>query len=270
MQTLRVCSGRASLFVESAGAGLPIVLMHAGVADRRMWQEQVAALAPQFHAIAYDRRGFGRTEHADEAYSHVADLLAVLDAVAPAQRAVLAGCSQGGRIAIDFTLAYPNRVRALVLVAPAITGAPEPTSFTPPVQVLIDELEQAETARDIDRINELEAHAWLDGPAEARGRVHGAARDLFLEMNGIALRAERRGDEIQPADAWHRLAQITVPLLLIWGDRDFDDVVANCRQLAAATNAQTLIVPGAAHLPNLEQPALFSHTLIEFCTAVSR
>src|SRR5262245_18955957 len=128
MQTLWVCSGRASLFVESAGAGMPVVLLHAGVADRRIWHEQIAALAPQFHAIAYDRRGFGRTEHADEAYSHVADLLAVLDAVAPAQPAVLVGCSQGGRISIDLTLAYPNCVRALVLVAPAITGAPEPAA----------------------------------------------------------------------------------------------------------------------------------------------
>jgi pimeloyl-ACP methyl ester carboxylesterase len=270
MQTLWVCSGRASLFVETAGAGLPVVFLHAGVADRRMWQEQVSALAPRFHTVAYDRRGFGRTEHADEAYSHVADLLAVLDAVAPAQPAVLVGCSQGGRIAIDLALAYSNRVRALVLVAPAITGAPEPTAFTAPVQALIDELEQAEAARDLDRINALEAHAWLDGPAETRGRVRGAARDLFFDMNGIALRAEPRGDEIEPADAYRRIAEITAPVLLVWGDRDFPHVVANSRHFATASQAQTLIMRGAAHLPNLEQPELFNGKLIEFCTAVVR
>src|SRR5512134_1311988 len=190
MTTFAVPSGRAQLWVEAEGAGAPVVMLHAGVADRRMWREQIGALAPAFRAVAYDRRGFGRTAHAAERYSHVDDLRAVLDAIGAAQAAILVGCSQGGRIALDAALAWPARVRALVLVAPAISGAPEPTAFPPAVQSLIDDYERAEASGDPDLLNQVEAHAWLDGPAEKRGRVAGAVRELFLDMNGIALRAE--------------------------------------------------------------------------------
>ena len=271
MPTFTVSSGHASLWVETQGEGDPVVMLHAGVADRRMWHEQMAALAPNFRAVAYDRRGFGRTDHADEDYSNVADLRAILDAVAPARPAILVGCSQGGRISIDAALALPGRVRALVLVAPGITGAPEVTTFPPAIQALIDELDQADAARDDDRINALEAHAWLDGPAEPRGRVAGAVRELFLDMNGIALRAAKRGKEIEPAPAFQRIGEIAVPVLVVWGDLDFPHLIENCRHLAATLrDAQAFVLPGTAHLPNLEQPMQFNRKLLEFCTAVSR
>lgn len=266
MQTFNVPSGRAKLWVEADGNGDPVVLLHAGVADRRMWHGQISALAPTFCAAAFDRRGFGRTDHADEAYSHVADLLAVLDAVAPGRPAILVGCSQGGRIAIDTTLAFPGRVRALVLVAPAISGAPDSDETTPAIQSLVDALDQAEAANDLDRINELEAHAWLDGPEAAAGRVTGATRALFLDMNGTSLRAQQRGTPIEPPAAYDRVGAIGVPVLVIWGDRDFPDVIGNCRHLAATIpGARALVIPGTAHLPNLEQPDAFNRAVLEFC-----
>lgn len=130
-----ISSGRAQLHADSAGSGAPVVLLHAGVADRRMWRDQVDALAAaSFHATAYDRRGFGDSLHAEESYSQVGDLLAVLDHVAPGQAAILVGCSQGGKIAIDFALAHAARVRALVLVAPAISGAPQPAAYAPAIE----------------------------------------------------------------------------------------------------------------------------------------
>lgn len=271
MQTLSVPSNRASLCVEVEGNGDPVVLLHAGVADRRMWRGQLSALAPNFRVAAYDRRGFGRTGHAEEAYSHVADLLAVLDAVAPGRPAILVGCSQGGRIAIDTTLAFPGRVRALVLVAPAISGAPDSNQTTPAIQALVDALDEADAANDLERINELEAHAWLDGPEAERGRVAGAVRALFLDMNGTSLRAQRRGNEIEPPAAYDRVGAIGVPVLVIWGDRDFPAVIGNCRHLAATIpGARALVFPGTAHLPNLEQADQFNRALLEFCSQASR
>jgi pimeloyl-ACP methyl ester carboxylesterase len=256
------------LWVETQGTGsIPVVMLHAGVADRRMWRDQMAALGPDFCAVAYDRRGFGLTEHADEPYSHVTDLLAVLDAVAPAQPAILVGCSQGGRIAIDTVLAVPGRAHALVLVAPAISGAPEPTRFPPIVQALIEELAQAEQSGELERVNALEAHAWLDGPEERRGRFVGPARELFLEMNRVALRAQRRGAETEPPAAFRRAGEIALPALLLWGDRDFPHVIDNCRYLATTLpNAQTHVMAGVAHLPNLERPAEFNRRLVDFCS----
>ena len=264
-----VASGRATLAAEIAGEGAPVVLLHAGVADRRMWREQVDALARGgFRAIAYDRRGFGDTLHADGAWSQVGDLAAVLDATAGGEPAVLVGCSQGGRIAIDAALAHPARVRGLVLVAPAVTGAPEPASYPPAIEAWIARVEESEASGDVDRTNALEAHAWLDGPLAPEGRVGGAARDLFLAMNGIALRAEARGTEDEPPPAWDRVGSIAVPALVAWGDLDFPEVIDTCSRLASSfPGARRHVFRGAAHLPMLEQPAAFERVLLAFCAS---
>ena len=245
------------------------MLLHAGVADRRMWRAQVGALAAAgFRAIAYDRRGFGETLHADDEYSHVGDLVAVLDACAPHARAILVGCSQGGRIAIDAALARPARFRGLALVAPAISGAPEPSSFPPAIEAWIERVERAEAANDTDGINALEAHAWLDGPLAREGRVGGAARERFLAMNEIALRAEVRGTETEPPPAWGRLGGIALPTLVAWGDLDFPSVAEACEHLVATIRgARRHVFAGAAHLPNLEHPAGFNRMLLEFCAS---
>ncbi len=269
MAALGVASGRAMLAVESAGDGPPVVLLHAGVADRRMWRAQAVALTGAgFRAVAYDRRGFGETLHADEEYSHVGDLVAVLDACAPQAQAILVGCSQGGRIAIDAALGHPERVRGLMLAAPAVSGAPEPASLPPAIHAWVDRVERAEAAFDTDTINALEAHAWLDGPLAREGRVGGAARELFLAMNEIALRAEARGTEIEPPPAWDRLAEVAAPALVAWGDLDFPGVAETCEHVVATIRgARRHVFSGAAHLPNLEQPAAFDRVLLDFCAS---
>ena len=191
---------------------------------------------------------------------------AVLDALAPGEQAVLVGCSQGGRVALDAALADPALSCArLVLVAPAIGGAPEVDAFPPALERWFARMEHAEAAADVDAINALEAHAWLDGPLAPDGRVGGAVRDLFLAMNDIALRAEQRGTEIEPPPAWPRLHDVAAPALVVCGDLDFPHIVERCARLAAempASEAHTM--HGAAHLPNLEQPAQFMHLLRRF------
>ena len=270
---MRISAGLTTMAADVAGSGSPVVFLHAGVADRRMWRAQITALAcaaPPWSALGYDRRGFGETVHADEPYSQVGDLLCVLDAFAPGPPAILVGCSQGGRIAIDAALAHPARVRALVLVAPAISGAPAPTSFPPGIQAWIARIEAAEAEADIDAINRLEAQAWLDGPLASEGRVGGAVRELFLSMNGIALRSEKHGLESGPPSAFDRLHQISAPALVVWGDRDFPHVVENCRRLTTQLpNAQGQLLAGTAHLPNLEQPLRFNQLLLAFLAAQS-
>jgi pimeloyl-ACP methyl ester carboxylesterase len=260
-------SGRARLAAEAAGSGLPAICLHAGVADRRMWRGQLPALAAHFLAVAYDRRGFGETGPVDEAWSQVGDLAAVLDAVGgPGTPAVLIGCSQGGRIAIDFTLAFPARVRALVLVAPAISGAPDAGPDPEPFRPVVQELGRAEREGDVDRVNALEAHAWLDGPLSPAGRVGGHVRELFLAMNGIALRAPALGQQQEPPSAYERLGEIGVPALVVWGDLDFPGMQQIWRNVAATLpDARSHVLHGVAHLPNLERPADFNRLLLDFC-----
>ena len=144
------------------GPGHPIVFLHAGVCDRRMWHAVAPRYAARGRTIAYDRRGYGLTRADPEDHAQVADLLAVLDALTDGEPAILVGASAGGRVALDMALLHPARVRALVLVAPNIAGAPAPV-YDPPVQAQMDELRQAEAAGDMERVNRCKARQLLDG-----------------------------------------------------------------------------------------------------------
>lgn len=266
MKSLNIKIGNAQLAGERAGTGNPLVFLHAGVADKRMWQPQIAAFNKDHQTIAYDRRGFGKTTTPDEAFSNVEDLQAVLDQL-DIESTALIGCSQGGRVAIDFALANPKRVNALVLISPAISGAPAPQTFSPEIEKLVDALDEAEEADDLARINEIEAHLWLDGPAGAAGRVGGELRELFLDMNGIALGMPELTKEIEPASAYECVSGLSLPTLVLWGDLDFPHVKERCKYLVETiSGAQGKEIPGTAHLPNLEQPEKVNSLLRTFLT----
>lgn len=260
--------GDAVIAGAELGEGLPVVFLHAGVCDHRMWRGQMEAVAAAgFHAIAYDRRGYGETSSPDEAFSHLEDLEAVLDAM-DIHAAVLVGCSMGGGLAIDFALAYPGRTIGLVLVGTSITGA---AAFVSDLeQPIVMAEEDAEERGDLDMLNKVQAHAWLDGPRSASGRVWGAARDLFLDMNGRVLRQPALTREQARPRAVDRLAAITAPSLLIVGDLDFTYILQRHDDASESLpNAFAVVLEGTAHIPNLERPDLFDPLLLEFLAAVT-
>ena len=137
-------------------------------------------------------------------------------------RAVVIGASNGGRWSIELALAHPERVAALVLIGAGTRGGPEddPTDYSPGVQALWHAYEAAEEGDDLDELNRIEAHAWLDGWAAPEGRVTGAVRDLFLAMNAVALASPDPGPEQERPPAWDLVGDITVPTLVLCGDLD--------------------------------------------------
>jgi pimeloyl-ACP methyl ester carboxylesterase len=212
----------------------PVVFLHAAVCDSRMWHAQLAALGER--AIAYDRRGTG---------SAVAELLATISAPA-----ILVGCSAGARVALDAAVLHPGRVRGLVLIAPTVSGAPDPVH--PPAIAAL--LAQQQATVDRDRLNAVKARLWLDGPLAPEGRVGGDARQLFLEMNGRILRAAPAANT-DTVSCYARLGEIRVPTLVIWGNLDFPHIQDRARHVAATIpHARGHELPGAAHLPSLERP----------------
>jgi pimeloyl-ACP methyl ester carboxylesterase len=261
---MEITSGSAVLAAESVGDGPDVLLVHAGVTDQRSWASVVERL-PDRRCLTYDARGYGRTTYEPEdGWSSVGDAVAVLDAYDVAQ-AVVIGSSMGGRTSIDLTLLHPERVRALVLIGPAISGAPEPT-YEPEVLALEDEWEAAEERGDLATVNRMEARVWLDGPTAAEGRVQGAVRDLFLEMNAQALDADDPGEQRDDAAAWDRLAEIAVPTLLLDGEHDLRYIREGCTHAAGAIpGARRVELPGVAHLPHLEAD---ERTLAEIATFV--
>lgn len=246
---------RSTFRLAASVSGTPasVVLLHAGVADRRSWFGVMGALAPEHSSVAYDRPGFGETPAAGASGTELEHLDAVVETLA-ATPLVLVGNSQGGRIAIDFALRSPDLVRALVLVAPAIGGAPEP-ALDGQVAALARAIDAADDAGDLDEVNRLEALAWLDGPAGPEGRVAPNVRTLFLAMNRIALASGEPATVGEPTSAHERLEELRVPTRVIVGTLDLPHVRARARELAArAPGAELTLMDGVAHLPQLERP----------------
>ena len=262
--------GGAHLPALTAGPddGIPVVFLHAGVCDVRMWSEQIEAVANAgFRAIAYTRRGFGDAISPDEPFSHLADLEAIL-ARFGVHAAVFVGCSMGGGLAIDFALKHPGRTAGLVLSGTAITGGGYDLSDTDrQMEAVLDDAEE----RGAEFQNKADAHAWLDGPRSPSGRIGGAVRELFLDMNHKALAKQPRlTQEIERPSARDRIGEIAAPTLLVAGDLDFNYILTRHEGLSEdLPNCFATIIEGTAHLPNLERPDLFNPLLLEFLDSVS-
>lgn len=271
----RAGSGAARLALFTSGDAssttTPVLFLHAGVCDSRMWAREMEVLGATRLVAAFDRRGYGATDATDERYDDVADTVAVLDALG-LRRAVLVGCSNGGRIALDTALAHPDRVDGLVLVCAAVGGAPEDGAIwqDEPLRTLHARWLEAGEAGDRSALVRLAAQVWLDGPLELEGRVGGDVRALFLDMiEGTPVEAEDDPNATVRNDAYARLPNLRTPTLIVCGPLDVSDVTKTMRHAAATIpDAQALEVPGTAHLPNLERPDVFIPALERFIDKV--
>lgn len=263
MHDFEVSCGAATIRGSESGSGPAVVFVHAGVADRRSWFDVMELVADRgMRCIAYDQRGYGDTESGDEPFSHREDLAAVLDDRA-VESGVLVGASRGGQIALDLTLAMPNRVIALMLVGSAPGDAP----FPPPLDVVTElsrAVEEAEENGDLATVNEIEARVWLDGPLAPPQRVGSPIRDLFLDMNGRAM-ASTFGGTAAPFDpTWDSLPSIRQPVSIVVGALDMPGLVAAATAAAERIpTAEFRILPDTAHLPMLEQPAVIAQDVLD-------
>lgn len=254
---------------EADGFGYPVVFLHSGVTDRRMWGEQMEMLAREgYHVISYDRRGYGETTTDDVPFNHLVDLEAVLDRLS-IHAAILVGSSMGGALAIDFALEHPERTIALVLMGTAVTGA-EGYEVDEEVEQLEEAFEYARERGNIGTANRIQAHQWLDGPYGEAGRVTGNARELFLAMNEIHLKHPELTQEEHPDPAFDSVHTITAPTLLVVGELDCSDIIAIHEDLSEEIeNAFAVVLEETAHFPNLERPDLFNPILSQFLEAVT-
>ncbi len=253
----------ALIYYEVSGEGEPLVLVHAGIADGRMWDGQVEALARRYRVVRYDMRGFGKTALVEGPYSHHEDLRGLLDSL-EIGRAHLVGCSMGAGVVLDFALRYPERVGALVLVGSAVGGFEG--DFELPEQW--DQLVAADEAGDLGRVSELEVQIWVDGPRRRPEDVDASVRDLVREMNLIALQNEASGlgAELSPdPSAVDRLTEIVAPALILVGDSDQPMTLVAADLLAKKLpNARKAVMTGTAHLPNMERPEEFNRILLDY------
>ncbi|MBA3531437.1 MAG: alpha/beta hydrolase [Ardenticatenales bacterium] len=253
------------LYYEVTGEGTPLVLIHAGVADHTMWDAQVAAFAPHYRVIRYDMRGFGRSRTESCEFSNRQDLRDLL-AHLGVKSAYVLGISRGGHIALDFALEFPDQVKGLILVAAGVGGYQLGDAVIPAEeQAMFDEMEQLLEAGEFDRLNEMEVHAFVNGPGQPADRADPAVRALIARLNRANYGREDGKATPLPLTppAFERLAEVHVPTLVLIGDLDETVSVLMADALAKGIPGATKVAfPDVAHMVNLEQPERFNHGVL--------
>lgn len=252
------------LFVTTSGHGPAVMLLHAGIVDSRAWDPLVPHLVSAGKSvIRYDRRGFGRSETQDVAFSNRADAIAILDALGIAD-ACLVGNSQGGQIAFDTALEYPERVSAVALVGANVGGhEPEPTDAE---AALFAEMERLEEAGDVDATIDFHVRLWVDGQGQPEDRVPSALREAVRAMGRAANapgRVTGRPIPLQPPAA-QRLADATLPILAVVGALDVSDLWATAEHLiATCPQVRAVRLPNVAHLVGMEAPSVLAYLIVD-------
>ena len=249
---------------ELAGEGPAVVLLHSTVCDSRMWDREFPALAERCQVLRYDLRGFGRSPLPAEDWSSVDDLRGLLDG-AGIDRAALVGVSAGAAIGLDFALAHPDRVRGLVLAAPAIGGL----AWSEEVQQFGEREDALLEAGDLDGAVELNLRMWVDGPRRGPDAVDPAVRAKVGEMQRDAFEVQLAAEpgELRRLDppAIERLEDVAAPTLVIVGDADVRDVLERGELLAGRVpGSRKVVLPDTAHMVNLERPDEFLRLLLDF------
>ena len=243
------------LFYESAGSGKNIVLLHDGMINREIWDEQFPLLAKTFRVVRYDRRGYGKSSDPEKKYSHINDLNQLFIQL-KIDKAIIFGMSSGGRLAIDFALTHPEKVEGLVLVGAVVSGFGytshmdtrgghfDPRKITDPVKV----------------------HEYFikDDPYEIYSENTVAKEKVMKLLPNLA---RQNSVPTQPAGkvAVRSLSEIKVPALILVGEFDIPDVHAHAGVINAGIgNSKREIIPRSGHLIPIEQPVLFNEAIMKF------
>ncbi|GHH07257.1 hydrolase [Streptomyces lanatus] len=239
----------------AAAAGPPVVLLHSGVGDSRLWEPVRPGLTSGGHrVISYDARGFGRSPAPTVSYTQAEDLRSVLDHF-ELPRVVLIGTSMGARTAIDLALDDPGRVAALGLLVPGVAGydgleVPEVT----------EEIGRLATAGDMDGLVALALRLWggagPDPDTEAERMLRAAIPAWFTTY----------GHETEGAPAFDRLGELDLPCTLLLGEKDQPEVI-RCNEAMAARIPGCRLVrqPDCDHFPTLRAPKEVMRLVTELC-----
>lgn len=248
------------LVLDIAGDGPPLLLVHAGIADRTMWDPVWEELAGRFRVIRFDQRGFGESEDPTAAWHPHEDVATVI-AAAGAERAMVIGASMGGSAALELALERPELVDRLVTVC----SSPDGLETDPSLESRFAEIDALVAAGDLDSANEREMQIWMDG-TRAPGACDPALREPIGRINRALLDRQPALPEpfdVEPA-AFYRLGGLEVPLLVVTAEYDQPSISEGSRLMADRSGSRLVEIPGAAHLPSVETPERFCEAVLPF------
>lgn len=259
----RIDLGGSPVQVRSCGEGQPILLLHAGVADSRMWLPMMEHFHSSFRLIAPDLRGYGGSPLATLPFAYHLDAGLLLDQLG-IERAWIIGASFGARVALDFCLVFPKRVYGLILVSPMIGGfkpSQEIESFNEEEDALLE-------AGDIEGATELNMRMWMDGPQREPAEVDPVLRANVASMQQQAFEIPIP-EEIQflgvDFSAIERLGEVVCPTMVVVGRLDYPAIIEHAEFLAERIPfARLQHFPHTGHLLCLEDPIGFLQVVQDF------
>jgi pimeloyl-ACP methyl ester carboxylesterase len=254
-----------AIYYETMGEGVPVVFLHGGFGDRRMWNDQFGEFAKYYYVVRYDQRGFGKSQKPTAAYSPVSDLEMLLDHL-KIDKAHLVGNSMGGYLAIDFAIQKPSRVRSITVVAAGPNGL-EPSKEDTDRMMAVFKI-----AKD-EGLNKATA-MWIQNPMVAVTSKLPTTVPLLktmIEDNASIFEMRFWPFEQSNPPAVKRLNEIKVPSLIIIGDKDTPGVQTAAEAAATGiSGAKKVTMKDADHLPQMVNPDEFNRIVKEFLsTAVS-
>jgi len=259
MTTITV--GGVEFGYDEAGEGPVVVLLHAAIGDRRMWDAQFTALAKDHRVIRYDRRGFGESAGGSGAFAHHEDLLALLDAWG-IERAALVGSSMGGACALDAALAVPERITRVALLGSGLSGHEWP----PHMQADITELTRGIDPADAVAMTELNLRYMVVGPGRTPDVLPPGMWELATRMCELVYTRDSLSPQwTQFPETRHRLGEITTPALVVIGLSDAPGLIELSAHLAESLpNSKRVDLPDTGHLPQMERPDEVTALLRDF------
>jgi pimeloyl-ACP methyl ester carboxylesterase len=233
-----------------------VLLLHAGIADRRMWAPQIEALSGAgYRVLAPDLPGFGSAALEPGTIAYVDYAATLLEGPAAA-----VGCSFGGRIALELALARPELVERLVLIGAGLGG----WDWSEAAQAGFAEEEEAIDRGELAEAAASQARMWLAPDAGLAVRELTEAMTLRSYEQQLPLEGQVKSVWPEPS-AEERLGEIVVPTLVAVGSEDVEDIKAMAEQLAAGIpGAQLETIQAAGHLPSLERPDELNRLLLDF------
>ena len=260
------------VYYEVAGDGAPLVFLHAGIVDSRMWDDQWQDFSQRYSVIRFDLLGFGNSESLGWPISRRQELYRVFEALS-IKRAILVGCSLSGETILDVALERPELVDRLIVVS-AVPGGFE-MQGEPPKDLM--EMLAAMERGDLSLASELQMRISIDGPFRRPEQVDPFVRQRATEMNRIAQAKGGWGSSLAPTPepldppAVQRLDQVKAPTLIIAGELDDPEILRAAGVMAdSIPGAQKVIIPACAHLPNMERPAEFNEIVEGFLHRADR
>lgn len=263
-------AGQFKVYYERAGQGEAVILLHAGLQDHTMWAEQVKALSAKYEVITPDLPYHGKTMGLDSTMLSAEVIRILMDSLG-IERASVAGLSMGSAVALDFLIAYPARTDKVFLISAGLNGY-EREHVLDSVSISWDtRFEQALKNKDTVQAAVEFTKAWAEG-------IYRSGDSLKAPVSQYVYATTLANLQLHKMEGWPRfqyqppaiegLDSIRSPVLIIDGDKDLP-LIATCSDYMEKhiPDAKRVIIPGVAHMLNIEQPARVNALMLDFLQA---